>query len=650
MENTVVTKSKKLEEIRLQLKEEFIGLDDIIDKIMVSVREWHLFPELKHKPTIINLWGMTGVGKTSVVTRLVELLDYNKFFYHFDLGELSGNRFTIYDQLIEQGRSQLKNPLIICLDEFQRAKSKNEDGTEIRDPNQQILWQLLDTGKLTMDQKMYSQYSQRNLTEDIECYKYLIKNGVKAKKGIVTSNQAFYKEVMDSDQEGEKDQPLYFIHPANYSSIMNLSKGKFGSRYNVKQNLLKMDEQQSVDLLEEILQQYINPNPVDCSNALVFNLGNIDDLYPFSDNYTNAITPDIFHSESKKVNKLQLRECLKSLFRHEQLARLGNNHIIYPALNNKAFELKIDQHIQQLSLRLETDYQLCLYVSESVKKLIFKEGVIPTLGFRPLESVVEERVSQNVLLMVEMKHSLNIDCDALHLVVNSDLLSGQFLKREKVVTSTLLSRLPKEDMHYPEKLMPVAVHEAGHILCSVLLNGDVPIYVNVECKDGHSAGLVHYDRKMNEVTSQQDALHLMARSLAGKAAEEIVFGAENVTLGSESDIDNATRLASRLYKKQGLYGSNALYESIGRTEYAIQNPSIEIKVEALLNQANDLAQKTLFENKSSLVDLAWELIHAKTMNQLELIQAFNKNEIDYKGHIKKFSYHEAFSKARNENR
>ena len=77
----ILQKRKNLEEIETQLKEEFIGLDEIIARVIQLITPWYLFPQIQQRPVIINLWGMTGVGKTSLVKRLMDLLQLNECFY-----------------------------------------------------------------------------------------------------------------------------------------------------------------------------------------------------------------------------------------------------------------------------------------------------------------------------------------------------------------------------------------------------------------------------------------------------------------------------------------------------------------------------------------------------------------------------------------
>ena len=60
----IESRKKKLEEVKTALKEKFIGIDNVIDKIIDNISLWYLTPEIQFKPLIISLWGITGVGKT----------------------------------------------------------------------------------------------------------------------------------------------------------------------------------------------------------------------------------------------------------------------------------------------------------------------------------------------------------------------------------------------------------------------------------------------------------------------------------------------------------------------------------------------------------------------------------------------------------
>ncbi len=74
LKRTFGEKRQLLDDARQILKTEFIGIDKIIDEVLDNVSSWFILSDIQEKPLVINLWGLTGVGKTSLVIRLTELI------------------------------------------------------------------------------------------------------------------------------------------------------------------------------------------------------------------------------------------------------------------------------------------------------------------------------------------------------------------------------------------------------------------------------------------------------------------------------------------------------------------------------------------------------------------------------------------------
>ena len=120
----ILKKQIKLESAEKSLKQDFFGIDREIEEIIKSVSSWYMLPNLQKQPLVVNLWGLTGTGKTALIEKLAKLLNMEKTFFKFDLGENSGNNWTIKDTLKEINQ-YYDTPIIICFDEFQHAKSRN---------------------------------------------------------------------------------------------------------------------------------------------------------------------------------------------------------------------------------------------------------------------------------------------------------------------------------------------------------------------------------------------------------------------------------------------------------------------------------------------------------------------------------------------
>ena len=137
-----------LQKAQKALKKEFVGLDDIIDEIINNIEAWYLFPEGQVRPTIINLWGLTGVGKTALIQSLFKHLDMDNHLYKFNVGDYSNNES---DKLSHVFTGKMKNKanqqIGIVFDEFQLGRTIDEMGAEIKQSGLRVIWDLLDSGQ-----------------------------------------------------------------------------------------------------------------------------------------------------------------------------------------------------------------------------------------------------------------------------------------------------------------------------------------------------------------------------------------------------------------------------------------------------------------------------------------------------------------------
>ena len=191
----------------LQLKKEFIGIDGIIDELSNIILPWWLFPENQLRPLIINLWGMTGSGKTALVQRLSELLSYEKQLLRFDMGEFGASssflKYTLTRQLIQFSD---ESPILV-LDEFQFAKTKDEQGKEVNNTSLRIIWDLLDSGQLAFepDGNGYYLLKAKKVVAILEDAK---RRGTTVAFGILTDDKSSLKDLLISFNFGYQDRSV----------------------------------------------------------------------------------------------------------------------------------------------------------------------------------------------------------------------------------------------------------------------------------------------------------------------------------------------------------------------------------------------------------------------------------------------------------
>ena len=141
-------KESELKEVASKLKQDFVGLDNVINDLISSIKIWYIFPELQLRPTIVCLWGLTGVGKTDMVRKLVSYLKIQDRFLEIEMTSSGEGHRTIQHRLEESSISS-SDQCILLLDEFQKFRTIDEDGTATQNSAYSDVWTLLSDGKFS---------------------------------------------------------------------------------------------------------------------------------------------------------------------------------------------------------------------------------------------------------------------------------------------------------------------------------------------------------------------------------------------------------------------------------------------------------------------------------------------------------------------
>ncbi|MBQ6736416.1 MAG: ATP-dependent zinc metalloprotease FtsH [Alphaproteobacteria bacterium] len=188
----------------------------------------------------------------------------------------------------------------------------------------------------------------------------------------------------------------------------------------------------------------------------------------------------------------------------------------------------------------------------------------------------------------------------------------------------------------PEDIKLTAYHEAGHAFVSVHY-ADVtdPIHKATIIPRGRALGMVQHlpiDDKVSMSIAEVRAD--LAVAMAGRAAEEVFFGADKITTGAESDIAMATRLARRsittagLSNKIGLVAINQAQTFGARVP--LENASektaemVDGEIKSWLADAYRDAVKILTKNKATVKKLAEELLKRETLTGEEILEIVGK--------------------------
>ena len=611
-------KKVRLDNARIALKSRFFGIDTIIDQVFGGINSWYFFPEYQNRPLLINLWGMTGVGKSDLVKNLVELLGLESNFYGFDCGEIVGrNANLVRNVLAPLNELRPTEPQVLFFDEFQLMRTLSETGSELINENSRAVWHLLDSGKIQLHQNWYS-INERifSIYRELD---YQLQQGLQIKNGLVSEEAEDFLIAKHSQKFKDattaewmefisKPQNRMALNSSELSELYELPTLRLMTRGELEGKIKSLDGPELLLFLKKELELYAKPDQLDLSNSLIFIAGNLDEVYRFSSSQSPDISPDYYHTKSLKITIQDVKKALLRRFRVEQVARLGNNHLIYPSLNSVAYRAIIEQEL----IRIQSWTQSCSGIkfsfAERVKDWIYREGVAPTQGVRPLKSSirysVEDQISQ---ILADAAQEQKLVQEVLLDYEGSTLLVDFFVEGELVIQKSypvvekigLLRKATKD-----EQQALTAVHESGHAVAQIVLFKQIPDLVLSVAAESDSLGMVIV--QPIEILNLEKMKRRAAVYLAGQEAERMVFGDDLLSAGSFGDIEQATAMVIGLLKESGFGGTAIRYaNTIGEFSDSYHDTKeIEDKAKVILEEAQKQAQRVVRQEEKLLLEMA----------------------------------------------
>jgi cell division protease FtsH len=186
-----------------------------------------------------------------------------------------------------------------------------------------------------------------------------------------------------------------------------------------------------------------------------------------------------------------------------------------------------------------------------------------------------------------------------------------------------------------------AYHEAGHaVVGHILPDSDVVHKVTIIPRGG-TGGVTWFippeDKSYHSIVEFKDVL---ARMLAGRVAEKLVYGAEFVTTGAGNDLQKATELAREMIMEQGMgtkLRDQVFHDSTGGLMFdrmVHERPysentakAIDEEVETLMHEAAFRAEEVLKSNRKPLDKLMEELLDKETLEAKEVASLLKDSKL-----------------------
>ena len=657
------SKSKQLEQVKEDLKKEFFGIDDNIDEIIEAITPWYMEPKALRRPIIVNLWGMTGSGKTSVVRNLAKKLNQN--LIELDFGEYARKEQKTFSRdFFEKYFDFSESNSMIFIDELHSCRTIAQDGTELDRSNIRGFWSLLSDGKIVLNNKGNVDFIE--LLREIEHYYNVRKNKMetyeKEMKGL-HKNSKRYKNLKTALEALEGESWKYLLS-VDWSKSPRFIVNAISSYLKIKPlEIIKMFEKDFekalYDFKEKIeaLPREIQPT-MDFSKSLIFLAGNLDGLYSNDGVFDPDQDLETYHKSSLEITVSDVKTHLSKYFRNEQIGRFGNNHIIYPSLNKEAYEQVVENEIGLIQKYYKDHYDLNFSFSKSINKILFNEGVVPAQGVRSVLSSVstllESAIIQFVTKYKSTKGKKTKNISVTH-SSKTKCFNFDFKRNNKPESFSFKIKLRIDEFRKPkitERSVCTAIHEAGHILNFLVECKEVPSFATVFTVGYGNDGIVYRSfssREENKRYFEYQEKEIVA-ILGGWAAEYVVNGKNKITTGAACDIQRATKIMLDLFGNCG-YGN-----SIARKSKSEQNNHASIKrrnkdevfVSSKIDKFKDKAIENAEKHKALLVDLTEALLSNVKLTKVEIAELAKKHHIDIEPDFSYISKFDEFKKRSND--
>ena len=125
---------------------------------------------------------------------------------------------------------------------------------------------------------------------------------------------------------------------------------------------------------------------------------------------------------------------------------------------------------------------------------------------------------------------------------------------EESVETVIAGAQRKNAVISPEEKKLVSYHEVGHALVAALQTHSAPVtkITIIPRTSGALGYTMQVDQGERNLMSRAELVNKIATLTGGRAAEELIFGPDNITTGASNDIEQATKLARAMITRYGM--------------------------------------------------------------------------------------------------
>ncbi|MGH7449467.1 MAG: AAA family ATPase, partial [Longimicrobiales bacterium] len=176
----------------------------------------------------------------------------------------------------------------------------------------------------------------------------------------------------------------------------------------------------------------------------------------------------------------------------------------------------------------------------------------------------------------------------------------------------------------------VAYHEAGHAVAGVVACPDDGLHKVTIQPRGRAMGVAHFapddDRHLHPKSYLEAQI---VKGLGGRVAEELIFGADHVTGGAESDLVHVNRIARRMVYRLGMAASGSLliHDDESGPLSGDTQARMDGEVQALLARLYERTREVLVRHRPALDALAQALLDRETLDGAEAMALLEQHGV-----------------------
>ncbi len=187
----------------------------------------------------------------------------------------------------------------------------------------------------------------------------------------------------------------------------------------------------------------------------------------------------------------------------------------------------------------------------------------------------------------------------------------------------VISGLQQRRVISPKEKRILAYHEGGHALMAHLLSETSLVQKATIVARGSALGYtLNLPEEERYLHTKEEIIDWMVVTLAGRAAEQVVFG--RVTNGSANDLEKVTALARAMVFEYGM-GEGAVARTMRADNYALSEETKRMRDHEqarLTDDAYSVALKLIAKHRALLDRVADALLEKETLGRDELLALF----------------------------